>query len=185
MESARSQIRDRINKDVSLPKIKKKPSKKISPENIKVGDSVFVVPLGLKGTVSTLPNSKGDLFVQMGILRSQVNIKDLEPAEAEDKKPEISNRTQSGKIRMSKSASIKPEINLIGKTVDEAIFELEKYLDDAYLAHLPQVTVIHGRGTGALRNAVHTYLKKSKYVKDFRIGGYNEGNTGATIVEFK
>lgn len=186
MEAERSKLRDRLSEDTELPKIKKtKPSKKISPKNLKIGDPVFVTTLGLKGTVSTLPNAKGDLFVQMGILRSQVNIKDLEPSEEEDKKTVTSNRTQSGKIKMSKSASISPELNLIGKTVDEAIFELDKYLDDAYLAHLAQVTIIHGRGTGALRKGVHEYLKKSKYVKSFRIGGYNEGNTGATIVEFK
>lgn len=185
MEAARSQIRDRLSEDSDLPKKRNKPSKKVSADSLKVGDSVFVTTLGLKATVSTLPNAKGDLFVQMGILRSQVNVKDLEPIEEEEKKPAIKNRTQSGKIKMSKSATISPEINLIGKTVDEAIFELDKYLDDAYLAHLPQVTVIHGRGTGALRNAVHAFLKKSKYVKDFRIGGFHEGNTGATIVEFK
>lgn len=185
MEVVRSQIRDRISEETDLPKRSKKPTKKISPKSLKVGDPVFVTGLGLKGTVSTLPNAKGDLFVQMGVLRSLVNVKDLEPIEEEEKKPAISNRTMSGKIKMSKSASISPEINLIGKTVDEAIFELDKYLDDAYLAHLPQVTVIHGRGTGALRSAVHGFLKKSKYVKSFRVGGYNEGNTGATIVEFK
>jgi len=185
MEAARSQIRDRLSEDEGLPKKKDKPAKKLSPKNLKVGDTVFVSSLGIKGTVSTLPNAKGDLYVQMGILRSLVNIKDLEPAEEEENRPAISSSTQSGKIRMSKSASISPELNLIGKTVDEALFELDKYLDDAYLAHLPQVTIIHGRGTGALRNAIHSYLKRSKYVKDFRIGGYNEGNTGATIVELK
>lgn len=185
METVRSQIRDRLSEEADLPKENKKPAKKLSPKNLRVGDSVYVASLGLKGTISTLPNAKGDLYVQMGILRSLVNIKDLEPADEEESKPAISGPTKSGKIKMSKSAFISPEINLIGKTVDEAIFELDKYLDDAYLAHLPQVTVIHGRGTGALRNAIHAYLKNCKYVKDFRTGGYNEGNTGATIVELK
>jgi len=186
MEAARSQLRDRLNEEAAvLPKKNKKPSKKLSPDSLKIGDPVFVTSLGLKGTVSTLPNAKGDLYVQMGFLRSMVNIKDLEPVEDDENKAEISGPTQSGKIRMSKSATISPEINLIGKTVDEALYELDKYLDDAYLAHLSQVTIIHGIGTGALRNAIHSYLRKSKYVKDFRIGGYNEGNTGATIVELK
>lgn len=185
MEAVRSQIRDRLSDEDVLPGKKEKTAKKISPEDLKIGDTVFVSSLGLKGTVSTLPNARGDLYVQMGILRSQVNIKDLEAVEEEESKPAISGSTQSGKIKMSKSATISPEINLIGKTVDEAIFELDKYLDDAYLAHLPQVTIIHGRGTGTLRNAIHAYLRRSKYVKDFRSGGYNEGNTGATIVELK
>lgn len=186
MEAVRSQIRDFIHADTDVPKKKASPSKKVTSDSIKVGDSVFVTTLGVKATVNTLPNAKGDLFVLIGSLRSQVNIKDLEHFEdEEEKKPAISNRTQSGKIKMSKSATISPELNLIGKTVDEALFELDKYLDDAYLAHLPQVTIIHGRGTGALRTAVHNYLKKSKYVKEFRIGGFHEGNTGATIVEFK
>jgi DNA mismatch repair protein MutS2 len=121
----------------------------------------------------------------MGSLSSQVNIRDLEMVAEPSKKTNEKFKSQSGKIKMAKSATISPEINLIGKTVDEAIFELDKYLDDAFLAHATQVTVIHGRGTGALRNAVHAYLKKSKYVKTYRIGGHNEGNTGATIVEFK
>ena len=86
---------------------------------------------------------------------------------------------------MSKSLSISPEVNLIGMTTDEAIPELDKYLDDAYLAHLPQVRVVHGRGTGALKNAVHKHLKKLKYVKDFRLGVFGEGDSGVTIVTFK
>lgn len=186
MEAERSQLRNKINDDLDMP-IGKSPkrSKSTAPKSLSIGDSVFVTSIGLRGTVTTLPNPKGDLFVQMGSLNSQVNIKELEMVEKEDNKPASNNRTQSGKIKMSKSSTISPEINLIGKTVDEALFDLDKYLDDAYLAHIPQVTVIHGRGTGALRNAVHAFLKKSKYVKDYRVGGYNEGNTGATIVEFK
>jgi DNA mismatch repair protein MutS2 len=121
----------------------------------------------------------------MGILRSQVNISDVELIEEEASAASGANRTQAGKIKMSKSSSIHPEINLIGKTVDEALFELDKYLDDAYLAHLPQITIIHGRGTGALKNAVHAHLKKSKYIKSYRIGGFGEGNHGVTIAEFK
>jgi DNA mismatch repair protein MutS2 len=121
----------------------------------------------------------------MGILRSLVNLKDIEITQEEMILPQGYNKTQSGKIRMSKSASIHPDINLIGKTVDEALSDLDKYLDDAYLSHLPQVTVIHGRGTGALRNAIHSHLKKLSYVKTFRLGEFGEGNQGVTIVEFK
>ena len=145
--------------------------------------------MNLKGTVSTLPNAKGDLYVQMGILRSLVNIKDLELLNEQDiSGPTLETKranTGSGKIKMSKSASISPEVNLIGMTVDEAIPVLDKYLDDAYLAHLPQVRVVHGRGTGALKAGVHKHLKRLKYVKDFRLGEFGEGDTGVTIVTFK
>ena len=186
MEAERSKLRESLSEDSELPiGNTSKPGKRIPPKGLEIGDSVYVASLGLRGTVSTLPNPKGDLLVQMGALSSQVNVKDLEAIEDEENQPHVDSSTRSGKIKMSKSATISPEINLIGKTVDEAIFMLDKYLDDAYLAHVPSVTVIHGRGTGALRSAVHSFLKKSKYVKDFRVGGYNEGNTGATIVEFK
>ncbi len=186
MENERNSLRARLSDSEKLAaKNTPKKTKEISVKNLRVGDSVNVISLGLKGTVSTLPNAKGDLYVQMGILRSLVNLKDIELIEEETVTAPGFNRTQSGKIKMSKSASIHPDINLIGKTVDEALSDLDKYLDDAYLAHLPQVTVIHGRGTGALRNAIHAHLKKLSYVKSFRLGAFGEGDQGVTIVEFK
>lgn len=186
METERSTLREKVNDNETLAqKGKNKQGKQVLAKVLKAGDTVNVLSLGLKGTVSTLPNAKGDLYVQMGILRSLVNIKDLELVDEEVITAPNYGRTQSGKIKMSKSASIHPEVNLIGKTVDEALSELDKYLDDAYLAHLPQVTIIHGRGTGALKNAVHSHLKKTKYVKSYRIGGFGEGDHGVTIVEFK
>ena len=186
MENERNSLREQLSEsEKALLKNEKKKGKAVAPKSIRVGDSVNVISLGLKGTVSTLPNAKGDLFVQMGILRSQVNLKDIELLDEEVITAPGYNKTQSGKIKMSKSASIHPDINLIGKTVDEALSDLDKYLDDAYLAHLPQVTVIHGRGTGALKNAVHTHLKKLSYVKTFRLGAFGEGDQGVTIVEFK
>ena len=141
--------------------------------------------MGLKGTVSTLPDAKGNLFVQCGIIRSQVNIKDIIIAEEETITSNTLKQTNTGKIKMSKSFSISTEINLLGKTVDEAISSLDKYIDDAYLAHLPNVRVVHGKGTGALRNAVHSHLKRLKYVKEFRLGEYGEGDAGVTIVTFQ
>ena len=186
MEAERGTLRERLSEsEANLLKTSPKKGKVASTKNLKIGDSVNVISLGLKGTVSTLPNAKGDLFVQMGILRSLVNIKDLELVDEEVISAPNFNKTSSGKIKISKSFTIHPEINLIGKTVDEALSELDKYLDDAYLAHLPQVTVIHGRGTGALKNAVHSHLKKTKYVKTYRVGGFGEGDHGVTIVEFK
>ena len=185
MENERNSLREKLSSNQSSPVNQKKKNDKITVKSLKVGDSVNVISLGLKGTVSTLPNAKGDLYVQMGILRSQVNIKDIEPIDEEVITGPGFHKSSSGRIKMSKSVTIHPDINLIGKTVDEAIPVLDKYLDDAYLAHLPQVTVIHGRGTGALKNAVHNHLKKLKYVKSYRVGGFGEGDHGVTIVEFK
>ena len=192
LEAERTKLReklDKVDKNLSL-KNEKGPKKTISPKKLKIGDGIKVLTMNLNGTVSSLPNSKGDLYVQMGILRSLVNIKDLELLN----EPAISgpgmdlmkkNNTGSGKIKMSKSFSVSPEVNLIGMTVDEAIPVLDKYLDDAYLAHLPKVRVVHGRGTGALKAGVHKHLKKLKYVKEFRLGDFGEGDTGVTIVTFK
>ena len=152
---------------------------------LKKGDTVKIVSMGLKGTVSTLPDAKGALFVQCGIMRTQTNVKDLVLIDEVTINTPTLQRTGAGKIKMSKSLSVSTEINLLGKTVDEALSELDKYLDDAYLAHLPSVRVVHGKGTGALRNAVHNHLKRLKYVKEFRLGEYGEGDAGVTIVTFK
>lgn len=186
MEKERDALREKLGStDKHLGIKAKKAKKNLSPEDFTIGDTVHVLSLNLKGTVSTLPNAKGDLYVQMGILRSLVNIKDIELAEDEQDEAESKTKTATGKIRMSKSLNISPELNIIGKRVDEALPLVDKYLDDAYLAHLPQVTIIHGRGTGALRDAVHAHLKRTKYVKSFRIGEFGEGDHGVTIVEFK
>lgn len=186
MEKERAALRERLGEKEGQLAVKRKKNKKnrqIAAEDIRVGDTVHVLSLNLTGTVATLPNAKGELYVQMGALRTQVSLSDIESAEPE-KEPEKKARTESGKIKMSKSMSISPECNLIGMRVDEALPVLEKYLDDAYLAHLPQVTIIHGRGTGALRDAVHQYLKRQRYVKSYRIGAFGEGDHGVTIVEF-
>ena len=141
--------------------------------------------MGLKGSVSSLPAKKGKLFVQCGIIRSQVSLDDLVLLEDDPIQTEKMQRSSSGKLKMSKSYSISTEINLLGKTVDEALSELDKYLDDAYLAHLPSVRIVHGKGTGALRKAVQGYLKKSRVIKSFRLGEFGEGDAGVTIAEFK
>lgn len=187
MENRRNKLRGKMSdteKKLVL-KGKNSPKKDYSPKDFTPGTLVHVLSLNLNGTVSTVPNAKGDLFVQMGILRSQVNIKDLEIID----EPAVSNgklkKSNQGKIKMTKSYSVSTEINLIGMTTDEAVSVLDKYLDDAYLAHLQTVRVVHGRGTGALKNAVHAHLKRQKYVKSFRLGVFGEGDTGVTIVEFK
>ena len=185
MEAERARLREKIKEnDSRTAKAAPKPKKKLKAAALHIGDRVRVLSLNLEGTVSTLPNSKGDLFVQMGILRSQVNINDLEYiGEAENLQKGMT--TGGGKLRMSKSAAVSTEINLIGMTVDEAIAHLDKYLDDAYLAHVPSVRIVHGKGTGALRTAVHQYLKRCKHVKTFRLGTFGEGDAGVTIAEFK
>lgn len=187
LEKTRDQVRGKIKeKDSKLaiqPEKEKGP--KVKAEKLKIGDSVKIVSMGLKGTVHTLPDAKGNLTVQCGIMHSKVHVSDLVLLEeAEVKTPTLS-RTNTGKIRMSKSFSISPEINLLGKTVDEALPELDKYLDDAYLAHLPSVRIVHGKGTGALRAAVQNHLRRVKYVQSYRLGEFGEGDAGVTIAVFK
>ena len=187
MERERERIRQQIAKTQNSSKIEvQKPKKTYKPSDFRLGESVKVLSMNLTGTVNSLPDSKGNLFVQMGILRSQVHISDLEIIEEPMSiTAKQMRRTSSGKMKMGKSMHISPEINLLGKTVDEAIAELDKYLDDAYLAHLSPVRIVHGKGTGALRQGVHNYLKRQKHVKSFRLGAFGEGDAGVTIVEFK
>ena len=187
LEKSRQKVRDKISEKNEKLKLKNdKPTHKVlKPTQIKPGDSVKVVSMGLKGTVSSLPDKNGNLFVQCGIIRSKVSLNDLVLIEEETINTGKMQRSSSGKLKMSKSYSISTEINLLGRTVDEALSELDKYLDDAYLAHLPSVRVVHGKGTGALRNAVHNYLRKNRVVKNYRLGEYGEGDAGVTIVEFK
>lgn len=187
LEGHRSKLRDKVkDADSKLAlKSKKTSSKKYKPEDFKPGTLVKVLSLNLQGTINGTPNNKGDVYVQMGILRSLININDMEIIEETSSSDKKLNKSNQSKIKMSKSLSISPEINLIGMTTDEAVSILDKYLDDAYLAHLSTVRVIHGRGTGALKNAVHSHLKRQKYVKEYRLGTFGEGDMGVTIVEFK
>lgn len=188
LEKSRQKVRDKISeKNEKLSLKNNKPTHKLlKPNQIKLGDSVKVVSMGLKGTVSSLPDKSGKLFVQCGIIRSQVSLDDLVLIDEETVGTDNRmRRTSSGKLKMSKSYSVSTEINLLGKTVDEALSELDKYLDDAYLAHLPSVRIVHGKGTGALRSAVQNYLRKNKVVKSYRQGEFGEGDAGVTIAEFK
>lgn len=189
LEKKRQKVRDKIgekNEKLSVGNRKSEPEKTaLNPKTLKKGDSVKIVSMGLKGTVSTLPDARGNLFVQCGIMRTQTNIKDLVLINEPSVTAPSLHRSGSGKLKMSKSLTISTEINLLGKTVDEALSALDKYLDDAYLAHLPSVRVVHGKGTGALRNAVHNHLKRLKYVKEYRLGEYGEGDAGVTIVTFQ
>lgn len=176
MEAARSGMAKEIEK----------PRRQHKPGDFKLGESVRVLSMNLNGTVTSLPDAKGNVSVQMGILRSQVHISDLEIIE---EKPsylqKTSAHTRKGKVKMNKALSVSTEINLLGKTVDEAIAELDKYLDDASLAHLSSVRIVHGKGTGALRSGIHNYLKRQKRVKSFRLGAFGEGDAGVTIAELK
>ena len=187
MEKERERLRKKMEKTNShLTLEKEKPRRQYKPSDFKLGTSVKVLSMNLTGTVRSLPDSKGVVDVQMGILRSKVPITDLDIIEeAASYTSKQTRKTSSGKMKMGKSLTVSPEINLIGKTTDEAVALLDKYLDDAYLAHINPVRVVHGKGTGALRAAVHNYLKRQKHVKSYRLGAFGEGDAGVTIVEFK
>ena len=187
MEKERERLRKKIQETSAANALKSQKSKKAhKPSDFKLGESVKVLSMNLTGTINSLPDSRGNVTVQMGILRSQVHISDLEIIEETDAfKPAKLSHTSKGKLKMSKSLSVSPEINLLGKTVDEAIAELDKYLDDAILSHLSSVRVVHGKGTGALRKGIHEYLRRQKHVKSYHLAEYGEGDAGVTIVEFK
>lgn len=187
MEKERERLRKKIKDTSAASTIKaQKPKKAYKPSDFKLGESVKVLSMNLTGTISSKPDSRGNVTVQMGILRSQVNISDLEIIEdVNPYSPKAMKRTSKSKIKMSKSLSVSPEINLLGKTVDEAVSELDKYLDDALLSHLNSVRVVHGKGTGALRKGIHEYLRRQKHVKSYRLAEYGEGDAGVTIVELK
>ena len=192
LEASRQKLRKQIdekNNKLSIKNTQKAPaSKSLKPSDLKLGDSVKILSMGLKGTVSSLPDHKGNLFVQCGIIRTQANINDLILTQENDVTGPANlklGRTGAGKMKMSKSLSISTEINLLGMTTDEALAQLDKYLDDAYLAHLPSVRIVHGKGTGALRSAVQRYLRQVNYVESFRLGEHGEGDAGVTIATFK
>ena len=191
LETERTKLRDNLKKVEGSLSLRQetKPRKAVDPKTLKLGDGVMVLSMNLKGTVSTLPDAQGNLFVQMGILRSKVNISDIELIpEATVSGPGLENRrrgSSGGGIKISKSFGVSPEINLIGMTVDDAIARLDKYLDDACIAHLQQVRVVHGKGTGALRAGIHRHLKQLKNVKEFHLAEFGEGDAGVTIVVFK
>ncbi len=187
LEKERERLRKKMEQTQGgMKKQPPKPKKQHKASDFRLGESVKVHSMNLTGTVSSLPDAKGNLYVQMGILRSQVHMSDLEiieePMTITAKQMQ---RTSSGKMKMGKTLAVSPEINLLGKTVDEALAELDKYLDDAYLSHISPVRIVHGKGTGALRQGVHNYLKRQKYVKSYRLGAFGEGDAGVTIVEFK
>ena len=187
MEKERERLRKKIKDTSASSAIKaQKPKKAYKPSDFKPGESVRVLSMNLVGTISSKPDSRGNVTVQMGILRSQVNISDLEIIEEQNPySPQAMKRTSKGRIKMNKSLSVSPEIHLLGKTVDEAVAELDKYLDDALLSHLNSVRVVHGKGTGALRKGIHEYLRRQKHVKSYHLAEFGEGDAGVTIVELK
>ena len=186
LEQERARLREKLDDAGSKTAIKRVAKQKTDrkPGDIKVGDEVMVLSMGVKGKVTSEPNQKGEVFVQMGAMRTSVKLADLEYVESE---PEVveKKKTGAGSIAMAKSMSISTECNIIGMRVDEALPIVDKYLDDAYLAHMPKVSIIHGRGTGALKEAVHRHLRGCRYVKSYRLGEFGEGDRGVTIVEFK
>lgn len=189
--SERTRLNRGLNQSAeSLIEKVKGPSQPLSAKKIKLGTTVKVLPLNAEGIVETLPDKNYNLFVRIGIIRTSVNLKDLELVTSDNIKIEgtkikkVSNKDGSSKIKLEKSYNVNTEINLIGKTTDEALFELDKYIDDAYIAHIPIVRIIHGRGTGALKKAVNEFCRKSQIIKNYRSGDFNEGGDGVTIVSF-
>lgn len=187
MERKRNALRKQMNKTESKLALKpaERPKKELKPSDLQLGDSVHVLSLNLNGTVSSHPDSKGYLFVRCGIIRTKVHISDLELVDEPVITSKQLSRTSTGKVRMSKAMTVSPEINVLGKTVDEAVAELDKYLDDAYIAHLNSVRIIHGKGTGKLRKGIHDYLRRQKHVESYHLAEYGEGDAGVTIVNFK
>ncbi|MCQ2517205.1 MAG: endonuclease MutS2 [Lachnospiraceae bacterium] len=186
MEISRSKLRDNISKRNEALRMEKKTEahKELTAKDISVGDSVRIVSMGLKGTITTMPDAKGNLSVMCGIINTKANIKDIVLEETEPEGIASARRTYYG-AGLSKASSISPELNIIGKKADEAIPILEKYLDDAYISHLSSVRIVHGKGSGVLRDIVRNHVRNLKYVKSYRAGEYGEGDAGVTIVEFK
>lgn len=193
LEKARDKVRgkQKDNADKMSVKADDKPRKQLTAKDIKLGYDVKILSMGLKGTVASMPDDKGNLFVQCGIMKTKTNLSDLviiDDSQIVPNKKQLNvnkNKSEASKIKMSKSYSVSSEINLLGRTVDEALYELDKYLDDAYLAHIPSVRIVHGKGTGALRSAVWSKLKKTKYIESYRQGEFGEGDAGVTIAVFK
>lgn len=192
LEASRQKLRKQIDEKNSKLSIKHTPkpenAKPLKASDVKPGDAVKILSMGLKGTVSSRPDHKGNLFVQCGIIRTQANINDIIPIQENDVTGPSNlrmSKTGTGSMKMSKSLSVSTEINLLGMTTDEALSQLDKYLDDAYLAHLPSVRIVHGKGTGALRNAVQRHLRGVRYVESFRLGEHGEGDAGVTIAVFR
>lgn len=183
MEARRSDLRGKMSKLEKQLAYKGKKAKVIlKPEDFKVGDPVFVTTLSLKGTVKSPANKNGDIIVQMGFLSSTVNYKNLELLDAKKENPQ--ENKPKDRYSINKAATISPEINLLGSTVDEAVARLEKYLDDAMIAGLSSVRVVHGKGTGALRKGIHEYLRRQKFIKSYKLAEFGEGDAGVTIVTF-
>ncbi|MCR5556388.1 MAG: endonuclease MutS2 [Butyrivibrio sp.] len=192
LERARTNVGQKVSEKNKAMAHKKETSKETHPilkeSQLKLGESVKIVSMGLKGTISSKPDKDGNLYVQCGIMRTKANIRDLVLVSDEDGKAAMKKfygrNAGSGKMDLSRAASIRTEINLIGKNSDDAISALDKYLDDAYMSHLNNVRVVHGKGAGILRQAVHQYLKSVPYVKSFKLGEFGEGDAGVTIVTF-
>ncbi len=186
MERERDKVRQKMTEARERAAIPKKAVQNTrAPEKLQIGDRVRILSMNLDGTVHTLPDAKGNLYVQAGILRYQVNRNDLVLLDDEEPAKPSAQHTGAGSLGMSKSRSVSTEINLIGMTVDEALTALDKYLDDAYLAHLKSVRIVHGKGTGALRTAVQNHLRRLSYIEEYHLGEFGEGDAGVTIATFK
>lgn len=189
MESLRTGLTGKLNEEQSHSSIRipvRHSNNRIKPSDLHIGDRVKVTSMNLTGTVHSLPDKKGEITVSMGIMQTKVNINDIELMPEEDaakKFRQEKRKSASYSFTGGSAATISPEIKLIGLTVNEAISRLDKYLDEAYVSHLKSVRIVHGKGTGALRKAVHDYLNNSAYVKSYADASYGEGDSGVTVAE--
>ena len=202
MERTRSALREQVskkNEKLSRKEEDSAPRGRLKASDLHVGDKVKVISMGLTGVVTALADSNGKVSVRCGIMNSKAALSDLalieedvygNPIRSSSKssmKKAFENAGGAGNkqrdLDFSRNQSISPELNLLGMTTDEALNELDKYLDDARMSHLSSVRIVHGKGTGALRKAVHNYLRKQKWIKNYRLGDFGEGDAGVTIVQ--
>lgn len=186
MEKKRANLRKKIDENTTstleTSKTKANQQKTIALKDATPGTSVHIISMNIDGTITVRPDSRGNVSVQCGIITSKVNISDL--IEIKEDKTSTTTAQKKPKLNISRSSNIPSEINVIGMTVDEAVSKVDKYLDDALLCHLPSVRIVHGKGTGALRNGIHDFLRSCPYVASYNLGAHGEGDAGVTIVHF-
>ena len=186
MEEARKKLNDKARKNsqkLTDSMFSSKENYK-SPKSVKLGEDVEIVSMHQVGTVVSLPDAKGDFLVKVGIMKLKTNLKDVRRKKEETTEKKKKQHISSGNT-FSKTMSLSSEVDVRGETVDSAVMIIDKFLDDAMLSSLSQVRIIHGKGTGLLRQGIHSYLKRLSYVKSYRLGTFGEGDSGVTVVEFK
>lgn len=171
---------------VSEKVVKQVNSEPVSADTLKIGDRVKLLTIGQNGTILSLPDEKGNLMINIGALKVKARLQDLMLInEGKDRKPQAKSSSKYGSLLRSKSSSVSASINVMGKNLEDALADVEKYLDDVYMAGLDMVSIIHGRGGGILKDGIRQMLKRKKYVDSYGAASYNDGGEGVTIVRMK